>query len=420
MDESEELARLIEACNGDTYITSLPAIYKDWESFLSDPEASPSSRELVEHLMRPKYEFAHDKMCNVGDHQFRVNPVSLAQWAVRRVANVGAAEAAAEIDRHTGAGFSRGICVSAVKGLTVDRSYAIDDSTLLVPFHELPDSPQKESIRPSDSTFRQLASLDVGLRFISDAITNAPDSALVSTVAIRPPYLDPGFEGNENEFGGSAPDHGIVLLLATLVLDVAAPAVVSGWWSLADDVPFSGIRPGVSYRQSLNEVTPRKDETIDARGIAELRELVEKYRELEKGEKRVIRISASRLNQCINRADPVQKSIDLGVSLEALLVRPENADQLSHQFRVVGAWLTGDTVHERQRNHDLLKAVYSLRSKAVHNGELGTKKVRVGGSKINHNEVVEEGIRLAKIGIRRAIRRGGLSKECCKRIILGG
>ena len=79
--------------------------------------------------------------------------------------------------------------------------------------------------------------------------------------------------------------------------------------------------------------------------------------------------------------DPVDKMIDLGTAFESLYLPSDSVDQLAFQFRLRASWHLGKNKADREKLMDEFKAIYTLRSKAVHNGELPQKiRIRKGES----------------------------------------
>ena len=79
--------------------------------------------------------------------------------------------------------------------------------------------------------------------------------------------------------------------------------------------------------------------------------------------------------------DPVDKMIDLGTAFESLFLPSNVVDQLAFQFRLRASWHLGKDKADREKLMDEFKAIYTLRSKAVHNGELPPNiKIRKGVS----------------------------------------
>ena len=79
--------------------------------------------------------------------------------------------------------------------------------------------------------------------------------------------------------------------------------------------------------------------------------------------------------------DNVDKMIDLGIAFEALYLPKDNIDQLAFQFRLRASWYLGEDKADREKLIDEFNAIYTLRSKAVHNGEVPPRvKIRRGES----------------------------------------
>lgn len=79
-----------------------------------------------------------------------------------------------------------------------------------------------------------------------------------------------------------------------------------------------------------------------------------------------------------NRSD-VDKIIDLGIALEALYLSEGTKEQLTLQFRLRASWYLGKDKEHRRKLIDEFKAIYDLRSQAVHSGKIPkTVKIRKG------------------------------------------
>jgi hypothetical protein len=82
--------------------------------------------------------------------------------------------------------------------------------------------------------------------------------------------------------------------------------------------------------------------------------------------------------------------------------------------------LTGDTLEERLVHHDIFKALYDLRSTAVHNETIGDSKFKIHDmeSKIDSRKALSLASDLAKKAIRRYIELGGLTASDHKAFLL--
>ena len=75
------------------------------------------------------------------------------------------------------------------------------------------------------------------------------------------------------------------------------------------------------------------------------------------------------------------KIIDLAIALESLYLPKDNIDQLAFQLSLRASWHLGKNKEDRKKLIDEFKAIYTLRSKAVHNGVIPQRvKIRKGES----------------------------------------
>jgi hypothetical protein len=88
--------------------------------------------------------------------------------------------------------------------------------------------------------------------------------------------------------------------------------------------------------------------------------------------RRSLEVPIDRLNQAIGGQNDIDMAIDLGVSLESLLLHGLNEDrgELSFRLSLRGAALLGGDAAARKGTFDLLRNMYKLRSQAVHAGRL--------------------------------------------------
>jgi len=76
-----------------------------------------------------------------------------------------------------------------------------------------------------------------------------------------------------------------------------------------------------------------------------------------------------RLNRAHRERDFVDRAIDLGIALEALLLHGKNDNtEITFRLSLRGALLVGRTEKERLDTYKLLTRAYRLRSTAVHSG----------------------------------------------------
>jgi hypothetical protein len=86
-------------------------------------------------------------------------------------------------------------------------------------------------------------------------------------------------------------------------------------------------------------------------------------------------VPLERLDRAIHRVDAVDRAIDLGIALEALLMHGSGGGHtdnspISYRLSLRGAMYLEATHEARKLTFDLLRHVYGLRSTAIHEGHL--------------------------------------------------
>ena len=103
----------------------------------------------------------------------------------------------------------------------------------------------------------------------------------------------------------------------------------------------------------------------------------------------------SRLSQAKRREQIEDKILDLGISLEMMLLDDnKNSAQLSLSFRLRGTWLISNNDVERLENYNVLRDIYDYRSQVAHTGLLekgdSSKIVTLKESLGRYQEVAEK------------------------------
>ena len=100
-------------------------------------------------------------------------------------------------------------------------------------------------------------------------------------------------------------------------------------------------------------------------------ELIQNYDKLPDSEKKRFQRILTRLSQAKRRNQIEDKILDLGITLEMLLLEDnKNNDQLSLSFRLRGSWLLGNTDKDRRLIYKQLRDIYIYRSQVAHSGIL--------------------------------------------------
>ncbi len=119
--------------------------------------------------------------------------------------------------------------------------------------------------------------------------------------------------------------------------------------------------------------------SIDKQDISEIdaQNLVAKYVNFNPAEKNRLNIPLNRLNTALRRYEASEIALELGISLEGLL-EPGDSD-ISYKIRQRGAHLIGDAPGKKQEIFNMLKQLYSIRSKVAHGSDI-EKIVKIGGT----------------------------------------
>ena len=152
------------------------------------------------------------------------------------------------------------------------------------------------------------------------------------------------------------------------------------WQFLAADklfnLNFSSVSGG-TYRIDVASL-PSQSKVTETE-IVEAKRLYNLLINLDNGTFKKLQIPIDRWIKSKTSINPVDKIIDLGIALEALYLPKNKTDQLSLSLRLRASWHLGKNKSERKELIDEFDAIYTLRSKAVHNGELPpTVKIRKG------------------------------------------
>ena len=157
---------------------------------------------------------------------------------------------------------------------------------------------------------------------------------------------------------------------------------------LPEDTLYN-LSGGVGGGGSWHFHPPRNNKKADQPQIDEAKRLFGILNNLDSNTLRKLQIPINRWTKSKAYKDPEDKIIDLGIAFESLYLPKDNTDQLSFQFRLNASWHLGKGKADRKMLIDEFKAIYTLRSKAVHNGVVPEKiKVRKGEEPIATSEFI--------------------------------
>jgi hypothetical protein len=187
-------------------------------------------------------------------------------------------------------------------------------------------------------------------------------------------------------------------------------ASIMSWVQPRDPLMATGISTGFGIEggHSLGIDYPPNTMAIEV-----LEDLAAHYFQIDRTHRHTrLRIPLDRLDRSTREFDLVDRSIDLGIALEALLLHDEgDRGDLKFRLSLRGAWLGGNNAKERAETHDTLGKVYKLRSDAVHTGKIKQTEV--------NEETIERATALCRQLMHKMIEAGGHIDNWNERL-LGG
>ena len=146
--------------------------------------------------------------------------------------------------------------------------------------------------------------------------------------------------------------------------------------------------------------------------IGEAKRLYRKMITLEADTAEKLQIPIERWIKSKANKDLIDEIIDLGIALEALYLSEGTREQLTLQFRLRASWYLGNDKEHRKRLMDEFKAIYDLRSQAVHSGKIPKKvKIRKGEEPTPTSEFIAKAQNLCRDSILKILEDGKFPKK---------
>jgi hypothetical protein len=283
------------------------------------------------------------------------------------------------------------IWFTPIAGIKLVGKAVLADDVNLIPWSEVPDSPQKTKFGNTS-------------RMISDftQFTAIPTAAIVKHIAPQqvlfsasPPPSDVG--RFKDMISRTEETNDIVRCITALTV---RPVAALGSWSQLTNA-YANWLVGVSY--SWGEALFDAGVSVTPAELypAVISELFRKFVQLNASDRNVLRIALDRLNQALRERRIVDKAIDQGIALEILLLHGiSSTSELSYRQSIRGAAFLGGGKEDRQATFNTLRSAYDLRSVAVHTGSLGKKEDQEAV------EVMKDAARICASVARKVIDRG--------------
>lgn len=335
----------------------------------SDPRVEELAGKLISH--------------GSGVQQFEVK--TLGMWFLWFSNRVGLEKAEEALNNFLNNQIIQVLTCLWVLGVKVDQEIDLCEGVKLLPIEQMPDSRDKEKFLQHD--------------FDLHNSTPFPESAL-----IHPCNIDKVESGNPEDWNFAKKDffqaseklHDIALLM-NLSSGISCLPFYSTSYA-EDSVPFESFS-GSGGGRGLYDVLGFGSTQVSTDSTQKFKDVYRAFSGLGEKEKNRWRRILSRLSQAKRREQIEDKILDLGISLEMMLLEDnKNNDQLSLSFRLRGSWLISNNEAERLENYTMLRDIYNYRSQVAHAGLLGKGDFqKIGAVRENfskYQEVAE------KIGMR--------------------
>lgn len=245
-----------------------------------------------------------------------------------------------------------------VIGIKVNQPIQLNGGYEILPIENLPDSREKEQFLQSRFGYVMQPKL-------------VPASAIIYPCKVKKAINSDDLVSNEEDVEFKQSSHRlyeIALLLNALDGISCLPYYSTSYAYLTTPFgPFSSSGGGSSIYDVLGHNTAQL--APDGRTVIDA--LIKNYDKLPDFEKMRFQRILNRLSQAKRRNQIEDKILDLGITLEMLLLEDnKNNDQLSLSFRLRGSWLLGETKEDRLKIYKQLRDVYDYRSQVAHSGVL--------------------------------------------------
>lgn len=345
---------------------------------------------------------------------YRIDIYAVINWLVHtKRKGMHPSKIVAHLREFTTTNEGQGYHVAAILGFEVHERVELCPNLFLVPFTEVPESVVVDEVFeygfPMHRAFGRLTKYDPKAALVFPYRIQSVLMELDNTTSLPTPF-EPSVDVNSLH---QTMDE---ITRCLTVLGPSAPQILAVWSQYGGDIPLH-FR-AISFSHSLGDIDPSIDHRHEPRAgkasTEQIKEIIPAYLHLDSDMRAKLRVPLDRLNAAMRRSDTVDRAIELGIALEALLGdNLGTLDSISSAVRIRGTWLHGGSGEQRKDAYDLLRKIYNLRSAAVHQGRLKDRKKASESSE----DVLWRGIELCASLIRSMI--ALRSWPCWDDLILG-
>lgn len=288
--------------------------------------------------------------------------------------------------------------ISALWNVPIESEFQISDDITIVPFDSLPHSDQKQAIINSQ--------FDNGILPVS-IFWEPPSSALIVSHTVAPFVYDPADHKDDVENSKYIEYHdrlNEISLLLTLI-GPRVPVLFAYWFNF-DDKDHELAQLSKSRGSPILEILPNiRLENPLVLNSDEAKEIIHKFYCLCKTDQEKIKTATNRLKLALSRRDPSDSAVEASIALE-ILCGDTQTNEMTHKVKVRAVRFLGGNKEKRERNKEIIKVTYTMRSKLVHQGIHENKPVKISGELLSRTAITNEAGILTSEIIKKIIRSG--------------
>ncbi len=282
-----------------------------------------------------------------------------------------------------------------IVGITISEPVELADSAELVPWDHVPECDQKERFGREALTLegispmRPLPTAAIRMRRPESRILFAShnDAEQYYSDQTQDQFAD--WNRENDVFVAAASD-----TLRCITILSRSPAAMLGSWTFINEPGARAIMGSAySYTESVfdQRLLSVSHNPVALNGV-ELTDTLRSFRALSQSDREALTVATDRIAASLKRPTMVDRAIDLGIGLEAILLHGigDGSDRGELRFRAAirGAAFLGGTTDERRHIFKVIRSAYDLRSAAVHSGRLDARKLPAD------QQTLEEGTRI--------------------------
>lgn len=259
-------------------------------------------------------------------------------------------------------------------GVQIKRTpIEISEQVSLVSWSDVPSCHQKDKFGKHDDNFESISPMrplpHAAIRF------HFPEQRILFASADEARDLAKANFTSHNDAISTIYD-----VMHSLTILTASPVAVLGTWvHVVQDVPRSFAGASYSFNDAVfdQRLFHAAQNPVLLANDNRLADVVLQYRAFSATDRDALTIAMNRVGASLKKRTIVDRAIDLGIGLEAMLLHSigneKDRGELRYRAAVRGAVFLGNKSADRKDVYEIIRAAYNLRSAAVHTGRLDPK-----------------------------------------------